>query len=60
MKPTIKIITNVSGDWLILTAGDFKCSNHFIGMQEFTDLLRYLGYDIIYQLISDEEMERLS
>lgn len=60
MKPTIKIITNVSGDWLILTAGDFKCSNYYIGMQEFTDLLRYLGYDIIYQFISDEEMERLS
>ena len=60
MKPTIKIITNVSGDWEILTAGDFKCSNHSIGMQEFIDLLKYLGYDVIYQFISDEEMERLS
>lgn len=60
MKPTIKIITNVSGDWSILTAGDFKRSDHSIGMQEFIDLLGYLGYDVIYQFISDEEMERLS
>ena len=60
MKPTIKIITNVSGDWEILTAGDFKRSNHSIGMQEFTDLLGYLGYDVSYRFISDEEMERLS
>lgn len=60
MKPTIKLTESESGDWSILTAGRFKRSNHSIGKSEFLDLLLCLGYDIDYQIISDEEMERLS
>lgn len=59
-KPKIKLTESESGDWSILTAGRFERSNHSIGKSEFLDLLLYLGYDIDYQIISDEEMERLS
>ena len=56
----IKLIINESGDWSILKTDGFTRSNHSIGIQEFIDLLDYLGYDVDYEMISDEEMEELA
>lgn len=57
---TIKITTNISGDWEILECDEFKRSDHHISRSDFLDLLSYLGYDTQLDVISDEEMERLS
>lgn len=56
----IKIITNESGDWSILKADGFTRSDHSLGVQEFVDLLNYLGYDVEREVITDEMMEELA
>lgn len=56
----IKIITNVSGDWSILKVDGFTRSNQSLGVQEFVDLLNYLGYDVQFEVITDEIMEELA
>ncbi len=56
----IKIITNVSGDWSILKVDGFTRSNQSLGVQEFVDLLNYLGYDVQFEVITDEMMEELA
>lgn len=56
----IKIITNESGDWSILKADGFTRSDHSLGVQEFVDLLDYLGYDVEFEVITDEMMEELA
>ena len=57
---TIKVTTNVSGDWEILECDGFRRSDHRISRNEFLELLSYLGYDTQLDVISDEEMERMS
>ena len=56
----IKIITNVSGDWSILKVDGLTRSNQSLGVQEFVDLLNYLGYDVQFEVITDEMMEELA
>lgn len=56
----IEIITNVSDDWSILKVDGFTRSNHSLGVREFVDLLNYLGYDVKFEVITDEMMEELA
>jgi hypothetical protein len=55
----IKFITNESDDWSILQCGDFKTCNHQISKEEWVELLRYLGHEVDYKEISDEDMQEL-
>lgn len=56
----ISIITCESGDWTILRYEDFEGSGHRIELEDIEDLLKYLGYEVEYKEISDEEMEELN
>lgn len=56
----ISIITCESGDWTILRYEDFERSGHRIELKDIEDLLKYLGYEVEYKEISDEEMEELN
>lgn len=56
----ISIITCESGDWTILRYEDFERSRHRIELEDIEDLLKYLGYEVEYKEISDEEMEELN
>ena len=56
----ISIITCESGDWPILRYEDFERSGHRIELKDIEDLLKYLGYEVEYKEISDEEMEELN
>ena len=55
----IKFTTNESDDWSILQCGDFKTCNHQISKEEWVELLRYLGHEVDYKGISDEDMQEL-
>ena len=55
----IKFTTNESDDWSILQCGDFKTCNHQISKEEWVELLRYLGHEVDYKEISDEDMQEL-
>lgn len=56
----ISIITCESGDWTILRYEDVERSGHRIELEDIEDLLKYLGYEVEYKEISDEEMEELN
>ena len=53
----IKITTNESGDWAVLEYGDYGREGHRLYESDFIGLLQYLGYTVIEEEISDEEME---
>ena len=55
----INFITNDSDDWSFLQCGDFKTCNHQISKEEWVELLRYLGHEVDYKEISDEDMQEL-
>ena len=38
----------------------FERSGHRIELEDIEDLLKYLGYEVEYKEISDEEMEELN
>lgn len=59
MDNIIRIITNESGDWSILKNDEFEISGHNLGVDEFKELLKYLGYEVDIKEISDEEMEKI-
>ena len=44
----------------ILRYEDFERSGHRIELEDIEDLLKYLGYEVEYKEISDEEMEELN
>lgn len=54
---TVSFTTCESGDWSILQYEDFEASGHSISEHEWLNLLRYLGYEVNEETISDEEME---
>ena len=56
---TVKITTNESGDWEILQYEDFYTSGHKLDIYDLTELLKYLGYKVECNEITDEEMEEL-
>lgn len=54
---TIKIIK--SDDWEFVGYEGYKIDGHRLYVEDFEKLLRYLGYDIDVQEVSDEEMEEM-
>lgn len=58
-KDKIKVTTNESGDWAILVYEDFFREGHRIDNDGWMNLLKYLGYEVEYKEISDEEMEKM-
>ena len=55
----IQIITNESDDYTVLHYDDFFREGHRIDNDDWSDLLKYLGYEVEYKEISDEETEEL-
>lgn len=53
----IKVTTCESGDWSILQYEDFETSGHSLSNNDWIGLLRFLGYEVNEEEISDEEME---
>ena len=56
----ISIITCESGDWTIIRYEDVEPTDHITVIEDIEDLLKYLGYEVEYKEISDEEMEELN
>ena len=56
----ITVTSCESGDWKILQYEDFEASGHSLSNDDWTTLLRYLGYEVEEETISDEEMEERS
>lgn len=57
----IKYTTCESGDWAILEAdsgANFHASGHSISPSDWIKLLNFLGYKVVKEEISDEEMEQ--
>lgn len=52
---TIKIIK--SDDWEIIKYEDFERSGHHLDTEDIVDLLKYLGYEVKVEEISDEEVD---
>ena len=55
----IQITTNESDDYTILHYEDFFREGHRIDNDDWVDLLKYLGYEVESEEISDEKMERM-
>ena len=55
----IQIATNESDDYIVLHYEDFSRKGYRIDYDDWIDLLKYLGYEVEYKEISDEEMEEL-
>ena len=59
-KVNITLTTSESGDWSILSVnGKEFASGHSITKHDWIDLIRYLGCNIEYVMLSDSEMERI-
>lgn len=56
-KNKIKLIT--ADGYAVLRYEDFIREGHRIDYYDWIDLLKYLGYEVEYKEISDEEMEEL-
>ena len=56
----IKVTNCDSGDWEILQYEDFEASGHSLSTYDWVRLLKYLGYEVEEETISDEEMEKRS
>lgn len=54
-----KIKLTTSDDYTVLHYEDFFREGHRIDNEDWIDLLKYLGYEVEYKEISDEEMEEL-
>lgn len=54
-----KIKLTTSDDYTVLHYEDFFREGHKIDNEDWIDLLKYLGYEVEYKEISDEEMEKL-
>ena len=55
----IQITTNESDDYTVLHYEYFIREGHRIDYDDWIDFLKYLGYEVEYKEISDEEMERM-
>lgn len=55
----IKFTTNESNDYTVLHYEDFFREGHRIDYADWIDFLKYLGYEVEYKEISDEEMEQM-
>lgn len=55
----IQIATNESDDYIVLHYEDFFRKGYRIDYDDWIDLLKYLGYEVEYKEIYDEEMEEL-
>ena len=55
----IELITNKSGEYVILRYKDFRTAGYEISEFDWMSLLTHLGYKIEHTEISDEEMEDL-
>ena len=55
----IQITTNESDDYTVLHYEDFIREGLRIDYDDWIDFLKYLGYEVEYKEISDEEMERM-
>jgi hypothetical protein len=59
-RVNITLTTNESGDWSILSVnGKEFASGHIITKHDWIDLIRYIGCNIEYVMLSDEELERI-
>lgn len=58
-KNKIQITTNESDGYTVLRYEDFIREGHRIDYDDWMDLLKYLGYEIEHEEISDKEMERM-
>lgn len=56
-KNKIKLIT--ADGYAVLRYKDFIREGHRIDYDDWIDLLKYLGYEVEYKEISDEEMEEM-
>ena len=52
---TVKIIK--SDDWEVVKYEGYKIDGHRLYVEDFGEFLRYLGYDVYVQEVSDEEIE---
>lgn len=57
-KNKIKLTT--ADDYAVLRYEDFFREGHRIDYDDWIDLLKYLGYEIEYKEVPDEEMERMT
>lgn len=55
----IKLKTNESDDYTVLHYEDFFREGHRIDNDDWMNLLKYLGYEVEYKEVLDEEMERM-
>ena len=58
-KNKIQITTNESDDYTVLHYENFFREGYRIDYDDWIDLLKYLGYEIEYKEVLDEEMERM-
>lgn len=54
-----KIKLTTADDYTVLHYEDFFREGHRIDYDDWIDFLKYLGYEVEYKEISDEEMERM-
>lgn len=54
-----KIKITTSDDWEVIQYEDFKVDGHRLYTGDFAELLRYLGYNVEEQEVTDEEMEEM-
>jgi len=54
---TVSVTTCESGDWQILQYEDYEASGHSLSTNDWISLVRYLGYEVEEEEISDEDME---
>ena len=55
----IQIATNESDDYIVLHYEDFFRKGYRIDYDDWIDLLKYLGYEVEYNEISDEGLEKM-
>ena len=57
----IELITNESGDWeMAKIDGTAMYSGHRLYMDDYASILKDIGLDVEYKIISDEEMEEIA
>lgn len=53
----VKFTTNKSNDWEVLQYEDFQREGHHLDTEDWLDLIKYLGYEVTQEELTDEEME---
>ena len=53
----MKFTTNESNDYEVLQYEDFHREGHHLDTEDWLDLIKYLGYEVAQEELTDEEME---